>query len=45
MKDHGQSNGIDQDHVVPKRKSQKRFARGEGVHGVKHLDNYQAETC
>ena len=38
---HGQSNGIDKHHVLPNGEGQERLARGEGVHGVEHLNDDQ----
>lgn len=42
MEHHGQSDGIDKDHVVPERQGEKRFTRRECVHGVEHLNDNQA---
>lgn len=39
MQGHRQRDGVDEDHVVPKRESEKRFAGRQCVHGVEHLNN------
>jgi hypothetical protein len=41
MESHRQCNGVHENHVVPKREGEKRFAGREGVHSVKHLDDYE----
>lgn len=38
---YGQSNGIDEHHVLPHRERQERLAGGKGVHGVEHFNDDQ----
>ena len=39
MEDHGEGDGVDEDHGVPEWQGEEGFRRGEGVHGVEHFDD------
>ena len=41
MQHHGEDNSVDEHHVVPQEESEEGFTRGQGVHGIQHLNNHQ----
>jgi hypothetical protein len=41
VENHGQGDGVDEDHVLPERQSEERLGRRKCVHGIQHLDHHE----
>jgi len=41
VESHGQSDGVDEDHVLPEGQGKERLGRRKCVHGVQHLNDHE----